>query len=595
MAKTNPRKGKGNNNAKRNSARELVTRDKVSDRNDYRGRRNTNAMGVDTSTNDKSWYSRNPELLEAGASFAYGYPVGSPAYLNNAAYPNAGKLIVSGIAAIEVIPNLGLSRDASSPLNQAIRKMYTYIRHANSGAKNYDPADLGLYIGAMDQIYTMFWYGVRAYGTARLYNAQNRYVPYTLLSAQGFDANDVMKNCAQLRYGLNRIATIVNNLVTPNDLPLLARHRWIFSGLFSDGTSPKSQIYMYRPAGYFTFGLDKQGAGMLKYISLSTETKSLTVDDYLTLLDEMVNPILTNYDEDFGIISGDIMKAYDANSLYKLPAVPEEFAIAPEYSEEVLSQIQNATLLGNYIHDFNYKQVVEPTAPNAGALIHNPALDVSMDVLIEVGSSVKPGAVVQSPNFVSAAQSRLISLNLTNPEPADTMVATRLTAMVGAPGSFDAKFVNKNGKSYLRVQAKDCPLLTAGTEWATRVYIYKVAGYGTAYKVNAIDVDMDAYLPNVTIGVKDAEGTHTDVIKRGVVGTDLYLKRSVRLSHFKFHPLVVATMLNLDVAIRGTAVERVKWSEIENFYNFEIDNYTVLSESDLDQLNEIAVLSLLNI
>lgn len=595
MAKTNPRKGKVNCNEKRNSVRKPITRDEVSDRNDYRGRRNTNSMGVDTSTNDKSWYSRNPELLKAGASFAYGYPVGSPAYLDNAEYPDAGKLIVSGIAAIEVIPTLGLSKDASSPLNQAIRKMYTYIRHANSGAKNYDPADLGLYIGAMDQIYTMFWYGVRAYGTARLYNAQNRYVPYTLLNAQGFDADDVMKNCAQLRYGLNRIATIVNNLVTPNDLPLLARHRWIFSGLFSDGTSPKSQIYMYRPAGYFTFGLDEQGAGMLKYTSLSTETKSMTVNEYLALLDEMVNPILTNYDEDFGIISGDIMKAYDANSLYKLPAVPEEFAIAPEYSEEVLSQIQNATLLGNYIHDFNYRQVVEPNAPNAGALIHAPALDVNMDILIEDGITVKPNVLVQSPNFVSAAQSRLISLNITSPEPGDTMVATRLTAMVGAPGSMTAESINKKGKSYVRVKAKDCPLLTAGTEWATRAYIYKVSGYGTAYKVNAIDVDMDAYLPDVTFGIENAEGNYTELVQRGVVGTDLYLKRSVRLSHFRFHPMVVATMMNLYMTVQNSAIKLVKCSELENFYNFEIDNYTVLSESDLDQLNEIAVLSLLNI
>lgn len=595
MAKTNPRKGKGSCNEKRNNTRKPVTRDEVGDRNDNRGRRNTNSMGVDTSTNDKSWYSRNPELLKAGASFAYGYPVGSPAYLDNAAYPNAGKLIVSGIAAIEVIPNLGLSRDASSPLNQAIRKMYTYIRHANSGAKNYDPADLGLYIGAMDQIYTMFWYGVRAYGTARLYNAQNRYVPYTLLNAQGFDADDVMKNCAQLRYGLNRIATIVNNLVTPNDLPLLARHRWIFSGLFSDGTSPKSQIYMYRPAGYFTFGLDEQGAGMLKYTSLSTETKGMTVNEYLTLLDKMVNPILTNYDEDFGIISGDIMKAYDANSLYKLPAVPEEFAIAPEYSEEVLSQIQNATLLGNYIHDFNYRQVVEPTAPNAGALIHAPALDVNMDVLNPGGGTIPPTVLVQSENFVSAAQSRLISLNITNPEPGDTMVATRLTAMVGAPGSFTAEAITKGGKDYVRVIAKDCPLLTAGTEWATRAYIYKVSGYGTAYKVNAIDIDMDAYLPDVVIGLENADGTHTELVQRGVVGTDLYLKRSVRLSHFRFHPLIVATMLNLYIAVKNGAVYLVKCSDIENFYNFEIDNYTVLSESDLEQLNEIAVLSLLNI
>lgn len=593
MGKTNTRNSKRNFNARKGKCKP-ESKPKDNARMDNNGRRNVNAMGVDPSTNDKDWYSRNPELLKAGASFAYGYPLGSPAYLDNAEYPDAGKLIVSGISVIDVIPTLGISRDASSPLNQAIRKMYSYIRHANSGAKNYDPADLGVYIGAMDQIYTMFWYGVRAYGTSRLYNPQNRYVPYTLLKAQGFDADDIMKHSAQLRYGLNRIATIVNNLVTPNTLPLLARHRWIFSGLFSDGTSPKSQIYMYRPAGYFAFQLDEQGAGMLRYMDLNPDTKSYTVDEYLAVLDNMVKPILTNYDEDFGIISGDIMKAYDVGELYKLPAVPEDFAIVPEYSEEVLSQIQNTTLLGNYIHGFNYRQVVSPTDPNAGALVHTPAMDVSMKVLIDADASIADNVVIDSVNFVTAAESRLISLNLTNPEPGDTMVATRLTAMVGAPESFKASFIyGPDGKErYLRVTAKDCPLLTAGTEWATRAFIYKIDGYGNNYSIDAIDVDMDAYLPDVRYLGNIAS---TIEYEPGVKGTKDYLRRSVRLSHFRFHPMIVATMLKLQITMEGTAINKISISNLLNYYNFEIDNYTVLSYTDLAQLNEIAVLSLFDI
>lgn len=349
---------------------------------------------------------------------------------------------------------------------------------------------------------------------------------------------------------------------------------------------------MYRPAGYFSFDLDENSAGMLKYTSLTTETTGLTVEAYLNILDQMVNPILTNYDEDFGIISGDIMKAYDANSLYKLPAVPEEFAIAPEYSEEVLSQIQNTTLLGNYIHDFNYRQVVSPTAPNAGALIHSPALDISMDIRIGPTTSVGSAVTINSDNFVSAAQSRLITLNLNSPEPGDTMVATRLTAMVGKPNSFIAEQVVKSDGRYLRVTAKDCSILTAGTEWATRAFIYKIDGYGSTYKVDAIDVDMDAYLPDVNfIGTYQDDKRPDD----GVKGTDLYLKRAVRLSHFRFHPLVVATMMEMKVTANNSVIEAISINKLQNYYNFEIDNYTVLSESDLEQLNEIAVLSLLNI
>lgn len=545
---------------------------------------------VGSKPNDVSWYTSNPELLKAGASFAYGYPLGSPAYLNNENYTDAGKLIVSGISAIDVIPHLGVSVDASSPLNQAVRKMYSFIRHANSGARNYDPADLGLYIGAMDQIYTMFWYGVRAYGTAQIYNPQNRYVPYALLEAQRFNASDVMKNLAKLRYGLNRIATTVNNLTVPDTMTLFKRHRWLFSGIYADGTSPKAQVYMMRPAGYFTFGLDQSTfAGKLSYHSLY-ETEPFTVDSYLNTLDTMIKPILTNYDEDFGLIAGDIMKAYDVSQLYKLPAVPENYAVVPSYSEEVLSQIQNATLIGNYITGFNYSQDVDIHSVNAGAILNDPRVEVKMRIkphLLTATNADKHD--IQLKNFVSGSQNRLISLSLNNPTPEDTMVATRLTAMLGKPEAYD---IIGSSDGYVTITAKNVPILTSGTEFATRLHIFKVDGYGDQYNITEVETDCDAYIPHI-VEIENKPGGATVTHDAGI---DTYLSMSVRNSHFRFHPMLVATRMKITISIglQGELLG-VMITDLANFYNFEIDNYTVLDKNGLSQLNEIATLALLNI
>lgn len=549
---------------------------------------------VGSKPNDVSWYTSNPELLKAGASFAYGYPLGSPAYLNNENYVDAGKLIVSGISAIDVIPHLGVSVDASSPLNQAVRKIYSFIRHANSGARNYDPADLGMYIGAMDQIYTMFWYGVRAYGTAQIYNPQNRYVPFALLEAQRFNAADVMKNLAKLRYGLNRIATIVNNLTVPDTMTLFKRHRWLFSGIYADGTSPKAQVYMLRPAGYFKFGLETGTyAGKLSYTSLYN-SELFTVDSYLDLLDSMVKPILTNYDEDFGLIAGDIMKAYDVSQLYKLPAVPENYVVVPSYSEEVLSQIQNATLIGNYINNFNYTQEVDIHSPNAGAILNNPTVDVSMIVDTDnVDTNLEGLTNLKLKNFVSGCQNRLISLSLDNPTPEDTMVATRLTAMLGEPAMYEASPIS--GTKSIQITAKNVPILTAGTEFATRLHIYKVEGYGENYNISELEMDMDAYIPKVTEELLTEGGSVASMTIHDA-GIDKYLSISVRNSHFRYHPMLVATRMNLRLVVNANKkLNNVRITDISNFYNFEIDNYTVLDKNNLSQLNEIAVLALLNI
>lgn len=547
---------------------------------------------VGSRPNDVSWYTSNPELLKAGASFAYGYPLGSPAYLNNENYDSAGKLIVSGISAIDIIPHLGVSTDASSPLNQAVRKMYSFIRHANSGARNYDPADLGMYIGAMDQIYTMFWYGVRAYGTAQIYNPQNRYVPYALLEAQRFNAADVMKNLAQLRYGLNRLATTINNLTVPDTMTLFKRHRWLFSGMYADGTSPKAQVYLMRPAGCFTFGLDPSTfAGKLSYQSFH-DRELFTVDSYLDLMESMIKPILTNYDEDFGLIAGDIMKAYDVSQLYKLPAVPENYVVVPSYSEEVLSQIQNATLIGNYIDNFNYTQDVDIHSANAGAILNNPTVDVKMQIALDVGSAAKSSkSGLKLNNFVSASQNRLISLNLNNPTPEDTMVATRLTAILGKPATFEV--TGHEVGNYIDIVAKNIPILTAGTEFATRLYIYKVDGYGNNYSITKIDVDSDAYLPFVR---ETLVGDSGNITGDHYAGIDQYLRMSVRNSHFKYHPMVVATRMDLKLTFDNVgAMTGIVIDHLKNYYNFEIDNYTVLDKNGLSQLNEIATLALLNI
>lgn len=547
---------------------------------------------VGSKPNDVSWYTSNPELLKAGASFAYGYPLGSPAYLNNENYVDAGKLIVSGISAMDVIPHLGVSVDASSPLNQAVRKIYSFIRHANSGARNYDPADLGLYLGAMDQIYTMFWYGVRAYGTAQIYNPQNRYVPFALLEAQRFNADDVMKNLAKLRYGLNRIATTVNNLTVPDTMTLFKRHRWLFSGIYADGTSPKAQVYMMRPAGCYTFELDGTTfAGRLSYQGFS-KTELFTVDSYLNLLDSMIKPILTNYDEDFGLIAGDIMKAYDVSQLYKLPAVPENYVVVPSYSEEVLSQIQNATLIGNFITGLSYTQDVDIHSPNAGAILNHPTVDVSMNVNSRTVRSVQL-TDIKLKNFVSGSQNRLISLSLNNPTPEDTMVATRLTAILGKPKSYEVAHVGLGDEGHLKISANNVPILTAGTEFATRLHIYRVNGYGDNYDVTQIEMDADAYIPHVI----EKQNTGASVTRyEHDAGIDEYLSMSVRNSHFKFHPMLVATRMDLTLDVDATStLKSIDISNIANYYNFEIDNYTVLDKNGLYQLNEIATLALLNI
>lgn len=575
----------------------------AADKKNCRGKKDIGLSDEGDTRNDPSWYISNEALLKAGASFPYGYPLGAPAYLDNDIYSHAGKLVVSGICVIDLLPTIGVSTNAASPVNVAARKLYSYIRHANSGASNYDAPDLMMYMMAMDSMYSWYWNGVRAYGTVNLYNKQNRYVPDALIHALGFDPDDLRRNYAQLRYGLIALAMKINNLVVPNTMTIFERHRWCFSHLWADGTAPKAQLYAFRPKGYYVFAKDSAGAGMLKWNGVtyvtegSTTAKPMTVDEYLDIMYAMVDPVITNYDEDFGIMSGDIMKAYDASQLYTLPAIAEDYSVMPEYDETVLSQFQNATLMGlPTIGTMDITQVVNPDNVNAGALLYNPTWPMlTAESGTDLNKYIKSfKSTFKGYEYDVRCMNRLVSLNKDDPTPADTLEATRLTTMLEPNSDHTAM-----------------QLSASGTEIAVLGTIYRFSYSEDGKRLTSVKTfKLANYIPyySGSGSLKYAPATGSPVTVRGANTyqwadlTDLF-SDLIRLSHFRFHPMMIIcstqvfgnAALVVDGDEKYLKAENATLEGPRNFYGMEIDNYTILNAADLQQLHEIATLGEFNI
>lgn len=594
-SKNTSRKSKNKGNGKQNRSESLKKRTKselcrqnLTDADIVSDNTRRNAF---PSENDVSWYAKNEALLKAGASFPYGYPLGAPAYLNNDLYTHAGKLVVSGICTINLVPFVGKSTNAVSAVNIAARKLYGWIRQANSGARNYEYPDLMLYITAMDSIYYMYWNALRAYGTIMLYNQQNRYVPEALALAMGFDPEDIRANYAQLRYGLLKLATQINNLVVPDTMDIFKRHRWLFSNLYADGTSPKAQIYMYRPEGYYTFELNATTkAGQLKWNKLTYATETTpntgyTVDQYLSIMYSMIQPVLSNYDEDFATMAGDIMKAYDASQLITLPGFAEDYTVIPVYDEEVLSQIQNATLLGRpTAESLDITQIVDVANTNAGALICNPlwqqlnATSTGFKNITSFSTTFDPA------EYDARSMKRLVSLNKNAPTPADTMVATRLTAILQP---------SAGNTGYLELASSGSEIATVGT-------IFKMT-----YGDEEASIDVRNFYLDRTVNTNTNNATVSNVAT-SLTTADYnqlidMLGDCIRMAHFRFHPMLIISVFPFDSmttasgAVNGqfalTGARLRPNSNVTNYFLMEIDNYTMLDRSDLEQLHTIAIMS----
>lgn len=298
--------------------------------------------------NDPKWYSLNGQYLKDVASFSFKQALGKPINLYTTSDGSYTTVNIPGIYALYNVPTVGIATSALDPVNKAAQKVYSYVRHANSGHSNYDPSNLMMYLLGMDSIYTFWSWMVRAYGTAMVFSKDNWYINEALLTAMGVDPANLKQNLSQFRAYINNFAIHANTFAVPRIMSYFLRHSWMYSNIYKDENVNRAQMYMYVPAGLYKYGLNDVGGAILEYTPLvcdsSFNQRSLTVSQIMTYGDDLLTSFSTQ--EDIGIISGDILKAYGFDNLWNLPATAEDYGVIPTFSEEVLMQIHNTEFAG---------------------------------------------------------------------------------------------------------------------------------------------------------------------------------------------------------------------------------------------------------
>lgn len=296
-----------------------------------------------SSSNDPSWYGKNPELLKDAASINTSNISGDPILIDTTPqiiYTDRA-LATPGICALEIRPSIGHTQGSSKAVNMAAKNIYSFVRHANSGAANYDAPDLMMAILAADQVFSMLAHAIRVYGTAMVYNQKDRYTPEALINAMGFDFTDVMNNLANYRYRINQLIAQASVIWVPSNMPVVARHFWMYSNIYRDSEDDKAQYYLMVPASTWKFEPAQSTSGSSLSPIEFDYTNPRTFGSFLNTIQEMLKPIVE--DEDMGIMFGDLLKAYGKDNLFSLNMIEDSYTVLPVYNREVLSQIHNST------------------------------------------------------------------------------------------------------------------------------------------------------------------------------------------------------------------------------------------------------------
>lgn len=384
--------------------------------------------------NDAAWYGPESQLMKDAAQLSFATTTGLELDFNDSANRWTGDFTknidyMPGVMSLTVAPTFGELKDWSSPFNVAVRDMYSFIRHANSGHSNYDAANLGMYLIAYDSACTYYAWMVRLYGLMRTVIVRNSYTPRSLVWAAGGDYDDLVTQLADFRGYINSFAARLFALKVPSKLHMIERHMWLFTHVFADSPVDKASFYVFRPAGFWLYDLGTTPETTAIKLSSADEARLIGIKNFgETILNKLLN------DEDFNIMSGDIIKAYGDN-VFRINMIAEDYAVMPVYDPEVLMQIHNATLictdtptLSNSIQGMWKIQEDTSETSNVGALVATTDLPIK-----ETDSTY-----LQS--LAYAGFKHLLDMPTAFPTPAEVCVATRLMVSLKAADRGSLKF-----------------------------------------------------------------------------------------------------------------------------------------------------------
>lgn len=264
--------------------------------------------------------------------------------------------MTDGIMVFEWVPTVGVNSDsnkATTPLNMAVKALYSEIRHANSGARNYEASDLGIYLMAADSLYNVYYDMLRVYGALRTFTPNNRYYPRSLVTALGYDFDDLTRNQANFLFYMQNFAAKLKEFAIPSVMRLFTRHMRYNSVIYTDGDTDKSQLYLFRQKVFFSYEKVDQVKGLTPLtvpatggdVSATTfhDGKQTTFADISGFADRLLNAFMNS--DDVALISGDIIKAFGDASVNTLPLADLNYTTPIVKDDGMLTTINNLTIV----------------------------------------------------------------------------------------------------------------------------------------------------------------------------------------------------------------------------------------------------------
>lgn len=500
-----------------------------------------------SSDNDYSWYVPNNQLAKDFASIPFGTPTGLPmdnGFENNPLDVNgysASMMSVPGIMTFKVSPTIGNSLYTTDPINVSSAALFAYVRHMTSGQSYYEAPDLSLYILAAANLYSFYTVLTRVYGSMSDYSVLNRFSPRAMVTAMGFDFDSIQKNLSDFRAFINTFAYKLQQLFVPLNIKYIARLIFLFENIYMDSRNSKAQYYMYVPGGFWQYqeGSGSAAAGQLNFKRMTgTASGGLMIyDDIIKYANALLEPIIGS--QDCLYISADLLKAFGPNGGFQVNPIAEDFTVSPVYNSEVLSQMENAFILGVSLGGTS--TITQTTAINQSCLVSNYKFSGL--------NSEAFNALVKDRQYVN--------MHGDSPSPEEMVVALQF-ANVGP---------TTDASGNIQV-----PVMGSAIVENAFIYYYEISGDKMILRNQSLQTNL------IYDATSDVSGLDY------IFNFQQYMDVLALLSNFDWHPtvrLVIKSELNAG---------QVRYTVSRDFH--ELDNYTPVMKEVIDNIYMMSFLGL---
>lgn len=531
------------------------------------------------SRNDPTWYVTNPELMSTVASFPFSWVAGRPFQMASDKTFFTGtysaQFCAPGVMGIGIIPTLPRTVAAQDGLNMATIKQFSFLRHTLSANLPYDMPELACMQIAMANIYSYINYLRRAYGIINVYANENRYMPDTLIAAMGINPS-VKNNLANFLFAINVLTEKASSLAVPASINYFKRQAMLYANVYTDGTSLKDQMYLTVPYAFFRYD-EVSGAGsslvLDPFISVENQDTDLegeggygnlkNVDQLLNYGNILLDAVLGS--QDIALISSNILRAYGSDGVLKLTALTADFRTVPVFDIGMLEQISNAEPMD----DFIYQTLLSKERLNVTQVVDDDQLQMLL--------SYTPYLTNTEITSIDQGDSRQKDVDF--PE-TDAGAGASMKHLVNTTTAYtDSSLVLESTRLKYNIDRITSPAIQYNYSFATECVV-DVRMWG-------MEPSSDAALPGYNIFMyrwkrfmvgSTATGNPADVytITHHIQGKRLYFAQS-----FRFRPQAWLMQTNATGTTGSRPVPL-----------FNIDNYTLIEQDELENLNNVVIMSL---